>query len=139
MNAERNKRIMNEIFRQLSEGKSDLLVESMAETVRWTTPGPGRWFKTYEGKRAVLELFRFVVSKIEPPYKASAQRVIADDEYVAVELRGAGNQTKAGAPYDNHYCWICRMQDGKILSVNEYCDTELSTAALGAPQASRPA
>lgn len=132
MNDERNRKLMNDIFRGLSEGKSDLLLESLDDSVRWTTPGPGRWFKTYDGKPATLELFRSVMSRLTPPFKATAQRVIADDDHVVVELRGSGNRTRNGGTYDNHYCWVCRMQNGKIISVTEYCDTELSTAALGA-------
>jgi ketosteroid isomerase-like protein len=131
MNAARNKKLMNDIFLGLSEGKSDLLLQSLDETVRWTTPGPGRWFKTYEGKPAILELFRSVMSRLIPPFKATAQRLIADDDHVVVQLRGSGNRTKSGGTYDNHYCWVCQLRNGKIVSVTEYCDTELSTAALG--------
>jgi hypothetical protein len=93
-----------------------------------------RWAKTYEGKRAVVEeLFRFVMSKLVPPYKTSDFRVLADGGQVVVEFRGAGNRTKTGMSYDNHYCWVCQLRNGKITAVNEYCDTELATAALGAP------
>jgi hypothetical protein len=48
---------------------------------------------------------------------------------VVVEGRGQVT-TKTGKPYDNSYCWIYRLADGKIKEITEYLDTELVTAAL---------
>ena len=36
-----------------------------------------------------------------------------------------------GKRYDNDYCFVFRMQDGKIVEVREYMDTILADAALG--------
>jgi ketosteroid isomerase-like protein len=132
---ERNKKLLNDIFARLAEGNAALLVESMDDTIRWTTPGPGRWGKTYEGKKAVVgDLLRTISSQLAAPYKARAVRIIAEGEHAVVEVRGAGNRTKAGVDYDNQYCWVCTLRDGKITSIDEYCDTELITAAFGSPQ-----
>jgi ketosteroid isomerase-like protein len=51
---------------------------------------------------------------------------------VAVEARG-DNITKAGVPYCNTYCFVFRLEDGKLKEVTEYQDTELATRALGDP------
>ena len=61
-----------------------------------------------------------------------AHRFIADGDYVAVEARGS-NVTKAGVPYNNNYCFVFRLADGKLAEVTEYMDTELVTAVLGDP------
>jgi ketosteroid isomerase-like protein len=61
-----------------------------------------------------------------------AHRFIADGDHVAVEARGA-NTTRAGARYDNSYCFVFRLADGKLAEVTEYMDTELVTAVLGDP------
>jgi ketosteroid isomerase-like protein len=129
---ERNKKLLGDIFAGLAEGNAALLIESMDETVRWTTPGPGRWGRTYEGKKAVGDLLRTISSQLVAPYRARAGRIIAEGEHAVVEVRGAGNRTKAAVSYDNHYCWVCTLRNGKITSIDEYCDTELITAAFGA-------
>jgi len=41
--------------------------------------------------------------------------------------------TRSGKPYDNHYCYVCRLADGKLRELTEYMDTELAASALGAP------
>lgn len=50
-----------------------------------------------------------------------------------VSLAGAcdGNVTKAGVPYNNTYCFVFRLADGKVREVTEYMDTALVAAALG--------
>jgi len=54
---------------------------------------------------------------------------IAEGNYVVVECRG-NVTTKAGVLYNNRYCWVCRIGEGKLQELTEYCDTELITAAL---------
>lgn len=39
--------------------------------------------------------------------------------------------TKAGKPYNNTYCQVYRITDGKVREVTEYLDTELVTSAFG--------
>jgi hypothetical protein len=50
----------------------------------------------------------------------------------AVEARGS-NTTNAGVPYNNRYCYVFRLAEGKLQELTEYLDTELVTAALGDP------
>ena len=39
--------------------------------------------------------------------------------------------TRKGVPYDNTYCHVFRVADGKIREATEYLDTELITRAFG--------
>jgi uncharacterized protein len=126
-----NKEIMQEIFSGLSKGDPQLFVESMADDFRWTVAGATKWSKTYDGKKAVLtELFGLLSSKLAGAITTTAHRFIADGDYVAVEARGSST-TKKGNPYNNIYCFVFRLADGKLREVTEYMDTELATAALG--------
>ena len=49
-----------------------------------------------------------------------------------VEARGKVT-TKSGKPYNNSYCYVCRLLDGKLVEVTEYMDTEMAAAVLGPP------
>jgi len=65
-----------------------------------------------------------------------AHRFIADGDYVVVEARG-DNVTKTGIRYDNDYCLVFRLENGKIKEVREYCDSVLTEQALGRFPAAR--
>jgi uncharacterized protein len=133
-----NKKLMQHIFSELSKGNSQPFAESMAEEFSWTITGSTKWSKKYDGKRAVTnELFGALRMKLAPPIVVEACRFIADEDYVAVEARGR-NTTKEGVPYNNIYCYVFRLADGKLQEMTEYLDTELVTAALGAPETNLP-
>ena len=132
MAAAENKQLMQNIFSELSKGNGKPFVESLADDFCWTITGSTKWSRTYRGKQAVLnELLKPLFAQFADQYTNTAHRFIAEDDYVVVECRGRFT-TKAGAPYNNTYCWICRIADGKLQELTEYMDTELVTAALGA-------
>ena len=66
-------------------------------------------------------------------YTNHATRFIAEDDFVVVECRG-NVTTKSGQPYNNSYCYVCRMSGGKLTELTEYLDTELVTKVLSAPK-----
>ena len=39
--------------------------------------------------------------------------------------------TKAGLRYDNQYCLVFRIENGKIKQIKEYCDSTLVERVLG--------
>lgn len=131
MSAAENKQLMQHIFSELAKGNGKPFVESMADDFRWTITGTTKWSKTYHGKQAVLnDLMKPLFSQFADQYTNTAHRFIAEDDYVVVECRGRVT-TKAGTPYNNTYCFVCRVADGKLQELTEYLDTELVTAALG--------
>lgn len=132
MSAADNKQLLQAIFTELAKSNSRPFVAAMADGFRWTMHGGSKWSKTYEGKDAVInELFASLGRKMDR-VTTVAHRFIADGDYVAVEARGA-NITKAGTPYNNTYCFVFRLVDGKLAEVTEYMDSELAGAVLGAP------
>jgi hypothetical protein len=96
-----------------------------------TVTGTTKWSRTYRGKQAVLKaLMGPLFSNFADQYRNTAQRFIAEDDYVAVECRGQVT-TKSGKPYNNTYCYVCRMQDGKLKELTEYFDTQLVVERFG--------
>jgi uncharacterized protein len=135
MSAAQNKRLMQDIFAELAKGNGRPFVASLADDFCWTITGTTKWSRTYRGKQAVLdELLGPLFSRFADRYTNTALRIIAEDDQVVVECRGQVT-TKAGVPYHNQYCWVCRIADGKLRELTEYLDTELVTAALGDPRA----
>ena len=66
----------------------------------------------------------------DDPFVFKFGRLIAEGEYVVMEARG-WIKTKSGKPYNNTYCFVCRIVDGKIKEMTDYIDTEVMTYALG--------
>lgn len=131
-----NKQIMQAIYAELAKGNGKPFVDAMADDFCWIMIGTTSWSGTYRGKQTVRkELLDPLFARFSTQYTNTAQRFIADGDYVVVECRGRVT-TKAGKPYNNTYCNVCRLADGKLRELTEYFDTELVTAALGDRQTS---
>ena len=133
MDTAENKRLMQHVFSETAKGNGRPFLQALAEDVSWTIIGTTKWSKTYIGKQAVLaELLGPLNAQFAHRNTITAHRFIAEDDYVVVEGRGH-NTTKTGQPYENTYCWVCRVVDGKVLELTEYADTELMATVLEAP------
>ena len=125
-----NKQLLQRIFSEMAKGNSAPFVESWADDFCWTVIGTTKWSWTYRGKKAVLaELMEPLFAQFADRYTNTAHRFIAEDHYVVVECRGRVT-TKAGKPYNNTYCYVIRLEDGKLLELTDYLDTALVEAAL---------
>ena len=134
MSSAENKKLMQEIFAGLANRNGTLLIERMADDFRWINIGTNKWSGTFDGKEAVLrDLLAPLRGKLIERSRTVAHRFIADDDYVVVEARG-DNVTKAGRQYNNEYCFVFRLSDGKIRQVKEYSDTALIDTVLGDPK-----
>jgi uncharacterized protein len=133
MSAAENKKLLQDVFSELEHGNSKAFVESLSDEVRWTIIGTTKWSRTFEGKRAVLgELLTPLRAQIAGRIKVTPGRFIAEGDLVVVEGRGH-NTTTTGKPYNNAYCWIYRLANGKIQELTEYMDTQLVATALEDP------
>lgn len=133
MNSAHNKQLMQNLFVELAKGNGKPFVDSLADDFCWTITGKTKWSRTYRGKQAVLdELFAPLFSQFANQYRNTGHNFIADGDQVVVECRGQV-MTKKGVPYNNTYCYVCRLAAGKLTHLTEYLDTELVTAALDGP------
>lgn len=130
---ETNRHLIEGIFGQLAQGNGRALVDAMDDDFCWTLTGSSTWSGTWRGKQAVREqLLAPLFAQFEGTYTNTAERVIADGEQVAVLCRGHVG-TKAGRRYDNQYCFVFRVVDGRLKEVVEYLDTALVDAVLQPP------
>lgn len=136
MSAAANKKLMEDIF--AGAGNPDptardraLFVASLADDAKWVVTGQYSWSRTFAGKQSILnDLHGHVRSLLAERARTVAHRFIADGDHVVIEARG-DNVTKAGVRYDNDYCLVFRLENGKIKEVREYCDSVLTEKALG--------
>jgi ketosteroid isomerase-like protein len=136
MSAEANRKLMEEIFAAAANPDPSirdrsLFIASLADDVTWVVTGQYSWSRTFTGKQSVLnDLHGHVRSLLVDRARTIAHRFIADGDHVVVEAKG-NNLTKTGVRYDNDYCLVFRLADGKIREIREYCDSVLTEKALG--------
>ena len=131
MMTQENKRLMQQVFEELARGNSQALVEVLADDVAWQVTGTTVFSKTYQGKETLInELVGPLFSQFADQLTMTADRFIADDDYVVVECRGKVT-TKTGLPYNNKYCFVFRIEDRRIKEVTEYMDTQLVVKTFG--------
>jgi uncharacterized protein len=128
-----NKAIVQSIFAALATGNRQPFADAMAEDFSWTISGRGPWARTWHGKRAVQTgLMAPLFAQFSDTYRNQATRVLCDGDTAVVERRGSVT-TRAGAHYDNQYCYVIDFADGKMRALTEYMDTALAEAVLSPP------
>ena len=136
MSAAANKKLMQDIFAAAANPDPSirdrsLFIASLADDVTWVVTGQYSWSRTFTGKQSILnDLHGHVRSLLVDRTRTIAHRFIADGDHVVVEAKG-NNLTKTGVRYDNDYCLVFRLADGKIREIREYCDSVLTEKALG--------
>jgi ketosteroid isomerase-like protein len=128
-----NRSIITAIMNDLAEGNGKPFVEAMADDFTWIMEGTTPWSGRYEGKAVVQEqVLGPLFAQFATPYRNRAHRIIVEGDDVAVLCNG-DVETKAGKRYNNSYCYVIRMRDGKMVELREYFDTALVERALEPP------
>jgi uncharacterized protein len=122
-------------YAALADGDGRLFRDAMAEDFSWNIAGHSAWSRCWQGRDAVQrELLGPLFKRFATRYRSHAEHFIAEGDTVVVQCRGEV-RTIAGEAYDNHYCMVFRVTDGRLRSVTEYMDTDLACRVLGAPDA----
>lgn len=130
MGTEENKRLIHSFFEAGNRGDMDTCLALMADEVTWTNIGTTKYSGTFEGKQTLVEnLLGPVFGQFEDGLTSTIDNVVAEDDWLVVQSRGEA-RTTAGRPYNNTYCHVFRLRDGKIVSVTEYFDTQLTAYTL---------
>jgi ketosteroid isomerase-like protein len=132
MSTDENRKLLQDIFDQMSQGNTRAMSDAMAEEFRWTFPGNWSWAGSWAPKSEVLEGLLGPLMAQFSSYRSTADSIVAAGDRVVVQAR-AHAMTKRGEPYDQTYCFIFRVADGRLAEVVEYCDTALVERVLERP------
>ena len=131
MGAAENKQCIQNMFAELSKGNANAFLDNMADNVRFTIIGTTKFSGTFNGKKELVEkLLTPLGSQLEGGLTVTPENLIAEGDFVAMQARGKST-TKSGKSYNNTYCQVFRLANGKVQEVTEYLDTELVTNAFG--------
>lgn len=127
---EKNKETVRRAIAAISQGDLDGFMADAADDV--TLQVMGDIFPPIQGKPKVLKGLRNALgARLENggAIAMTIDNLIAEGDYVAEQSRGVA-RTKDGKDYNNTYCRVWHITDGKIRMMQEYLDTELVRACL---------
>jgi ketosteroid isomerase-like protein len=133
MATDTNKQLVRNAFEAL--GRSDVrpLIHLMRDDFAWIIEGQSRFSRRYEGKAVVKrDLLDMLFQAFATPYRFTIDEIIAEGERVVVLGHGEV-KTKAGMDYNNSYCFVLKLADGKLTELREYLDTALVERVFGSP------
>ena len=131
MAAAENKQFIRNMFIELSKGNAEAFLGSIADDVRYTIIGTTKYSGTFNGKQELInKLLGPLTAQLEGGIAVTSDNLIADGDYVAMQAHGKA-RSKNGRSYNNTYCHVFRIANGKVQEVTEYLDTELVTSAFG--------
>jgi hypothetical protein len=127
---EQNKAIVRRAIAALSQGNMEGFLADAADDFTMSVMGSA--IPPIQGKQKALKGLRNVlVARLENggAIAMTIENLIAEGDFVAEQARGVA-RTKNGKDYNNTYCRVWRITDGKIHAMQEYLDTELVRACL---------
>ncbi|MGE0487381.1 MAG: nuclear transport factor 2 family protein [Gammaproteobacteria bacterium] len=115
----------------LNAGDGEAFMATLADDIEWQFFGTHRFAGTFAGKQALAAgLFAVVDATMVDGLKVHVRKVIADGDCVVVEAKGQA-RSRAGLDYNNDYCLVFEVSNGKITHAREYLDSELVTRVFG--------
>ena len=131
MSAESNKQLVRDTWGAVTAGDVEGFMRRLADDVTWTFFGTHRFAGTISGKdELVTKLFAPLGDILAEGIKVHIDTLTAEGDRVVMEAHGEA-ATKSGVAYNNNYCIVITVRDGKVAQVREYLDAELVTSIFG--------
>ena len=127
MSSEANKALVREYWRRINTKQSSDVLELCSDDFVFWFPGSDGGYQTREQAR---KTFDSVFEIFPEGLIFTLYEMTAEGERVALEAESHGVH-KSGRPYNNHYHFLFRIRDGKIVEIKEYADTQHAHEVLG--------
>jgi ketosteroid isomerase-like protein len=132
---EENKAIARRFFEAINNGDSAAVVNTYADDGCLETMGRTLISGVYT-KQQIQEAAGQIFLAFPKGLRFEIHSMTAEGDRVAIEATSYGEHA-SGKLYNNHYHFLMRLRDGKIVRFKEYLDTEHATDVLCGGQ--RPA
>jgi uncharacterized protein len=126
------KRVIQRYLDALVDGDIDTIRDSFSEDATWTIYGDLPIAGPWRGRDSIVD--DLLSGAVGALFEAGSHTfefptMIAEGGTVALEWHVQA-RSATGAPYDNNYCGIFVVHDGKIAAVREYLDTRYAAKVL---------
>lgn len=117
------KAVARSFFELLNEGRVDDAMAVLDDAGSWWNVGPRTAVPMASFKLSGAEIMRMM------PMRFVLHGVIAENETVLIEAESISPKP-GGGTYNNRYCYILVVRDGRVLHVREYPDTKYAAEML---------
>ena len=133
MSAQENKALVEKIMAARSHRDPGPFIAAMADDFVWRIIGSTAWSGEYVGKEDVQRrLLKPLYAQFAAPSSITPTRILADGDYVVAQCHGDAT-TLSGERYANTYCFVIRVEAGRLRELTEYMDTALVDRVLRPP------
>jgi ketosteroid isomerase-like protein len=127
-----NKQVVLDFYEAAARGDMDACFSLLADDIVWTNIGATKFSGTYNGKQALIgDLLEPLFGQLKAGISSTIECLIAEGDSVVAQTSGTA-ETVDGTPYNNTYCQVIQIRNGRIANVKEYMDTALIDAVFGA-------
>jgi ketosteroid isomerase-like protein len=134
MSTETTRTLIEEFYAALQKGDRPRLLELLAPDAVWIPPAAAPVDRT-EGAEAIADAMGGQIVRqmfdLSKPFGLEIRRIIADGDVAVVQQRLTATAKATGSDYDNQYCWVYEVRDGRIAVLEEYADTIVAGRAMG--------
>ena len=130
MGAGESKQLIESYFARISAG-DPTLPEMFHDDIVWWVPPGSDMAGTYTGRMAVLEMMGkgMALYSNTDPMSIHVEELVAEGDTVCAQFVLAA-KTARGKDYRNHYHFVFKLRDAKIVLVKEYVDTHYAHRTL---------
>jgi len=120
-----NKKLIQDAFTAWANGDGMAFFNLLTDTATWTVMGSCPISGTYVGRQRLVEdALTPLREKLAGHPTPRVINIIAEGDTIVIQWTGQGT-TKTGQPYNNSYCYVVQMENGKITRGTSYLDTDL--------------
>lgn len=114
-----------------NKADSASIADSFSDDATFTIWGDMPVSGTAVGRKAILEEFLPAARTLFRPgtLHLHIDRMMVDGAHAVAEIQARG-QSAAGEPYENAYCMVFEVRDGRIRTIREYMDTAYAKRVL---------
>src|SRR4051794_254518 len=125
MGVSENKQVVQTFLDAGARGDIPTCFAQLTEDIAWTNIGHTKYSGTFTGKADLTSrLLGPLFGQLAGGIRSTIHNVVAEGELVVVQSTGEATTT-SGRAYNNTYCQVFTIRDGKIGAVTEYMDTAM--------------
>jgi uncharacterized protein len=116
--------VLERYLAALTAGDLDAIAASFTADATWSLHGNLPMSGIKRGRAAIMEFLLSAGSLYLPGTQSfTFGQITAEGDRAVLEWRVQGTATATGRPYDNDYCGVFVIRDGRIVEVREYLDS----------------
>jgi len=126
---EANRQLAQKIVDAMNRGDAAGFLACFSDDMDYWMPGKTPLSGHLKGKKAWMKFQEEVNRHLKQRITVTLKNLIVSGDWIVMEAQGRA-VTHKDQDYNNTYCGILQVRDGKVVRVHEYLDTELVSNVL---------